>query len=80
VTVGLHGVHQAGTHRLAVEQDRAGPAHAVLAADVRAGQTQLVAQPVHQRQAGLHLRRARNAIDLDRDRIQRFAHACFSAL
>ena len=36
--VGLHGEHQAGAHRLAVELHRAGAADAVLAADVGAGQ------------------------------------------
>ena len=51
VAVGLHCVHQAGAHRLAVEQDRAGAADAVLATDVGAGQAQIVAQPVDQRQA-----------------------------
>ena len=35
--VGLHREHQAGAHRLAVQQHGAGAADAVLAADVRAG-------------------------------------------
>ena len=34
----LHREHQAGAHRLAVDDHRAGAADAVLAADVRAGQ------------------------------------------
>ncbi len=53
VAIGLHGEHQAGADRLSVEQDGARAAHAVLAADVRAGQTQLVAQEVAQQQARL---------------------------
>ena len=39
---------QARAHRLAVEQHGARPAHAVLAADVRAGQAEVVAQAVGQ--------------------------------
>ena len=55
MSVGLHREHQAGAHRLAVEEDRAGAADAVLAADVRAGQAELVAQEVAQQQARLDL-------------------------
>ena len=51
--VGLHGEHDAGAHRLAVEEHRAGAADAVLAADVRAGQTQLVPQEVAEQKARL---------------------------
>ena len=36
--VGLHCEHQAGTNRHAVEQDGAGAANAVLAADMGAGE------------------------------------------
>ena len=62
--VGLHGEHQAGAHRLAVEQDRAGAAHAVLAADVGAGQAQLVAQEVGEQQARLDLALVGRAVDV----------------
>ena len=46
--VGLHRQHQAAAHDLAVHAHGAGAAHAVLAADVRAGQAQLLAQEIHQ--------------------------------
>ena len=41
--VGLHRQRAAGARRETVEQDRAGAAHAVLAADMRAGQADFVA-------------------------------------
>jgi UDP-N-acetylglucosamine enolpyruvyl transferase len=44
----LHGQHQARPHRRAVEQHRAASAHAVLAADMRAGQAEVVAEVVAQ--------------------------------
>ena len=46
--------HQAGAHRAAVDQDRAGAADAVLAADVGAGQPEVVAQRVGQQPARRH--------------------------
>src|SRR5439155_1467571 len=46
--VRLHREHQAGAHRLAVEQHGAGAAHAVLAADVGAGEPQVLAEEVAQ--------------------------------
>ena len=49
----LHGEHQAGAHRLAVEDHRAGAADAVLAADMRAGLPAIVADGVDQRLARL---------------------------
>ena len=45
-TVHLHRKEDAGTHGNAVEQDSAGAARTVLAADMRAGQVQLMAQKV----------------------------------
>ena len=50
VAVGLHREHQAGARRIAVEQDGAGAAHAVLAAEMRAGEAQPMAQEIGQRQ------------------------------
>src|SRR5262245_21495683 len=41
--IGLRGEEQAGTHRAAVEQDRACAAHAMFAADVSPDQTDIVA-------------------------------------
>ncbi len=46
--VRLHREHQAAAHDLAVDAQRARAAHAVLAADVRAGEAQLLAQEVDQ--------------------------------
>src|SRR5207248_5342259 len=42
----LHGEHEAGTDRLAVHQHGAGAAHAVLAAEMRAGQPAVFAQRI----------------------------------
>src|SRR2546428_9929014 len=46
--VELDREEQAASHRLAVEQHRAGTAHAVLASDVRAGQVEVVAEEIGQ--------------------------------
>ena len=62
VAMRLHGEHETGAHRAPVEQNRAGAADPVLAADMGAGQPQLVAEeigeahPHRRRRAG---RRAR---------------------
>ena len=48
--VGLHGEHQARVDRLAVEQDRAGAADALAAAELDLGGRALVAQQLEQRQ------------------------------
>jgi hypothetical protein len=52
--VGLHGQHGAGLHRAAVQVDGAGAAVAGLAADMRAGETDLLAQEMDQQGARLH--------------------------
>ena len=49
VAVRLHREHQARAHRLAVEQNGAGAADAVLAADMRAVEAEMVAQAIEQR-------------------------------
>jgi len=46
VAFGLDSEHEAGAHRRTVEQNRAAAAHTVLAADVRAGQAQVMAEVV----------------------------------
>src|SRR5438067_385974 len=46
--IGLHGEHQAAAHDLAVDAHGARATHAVLAADVRAGEAELIAQKVDQ--------------------------------
>src|SRR5437016_6177870 len=63
VPAGLHREHQAGTDRLAVQQDRTSAAHAVLAPDVRAGESQLVAQEVGEEQPRLHRALVAHAVD-----------------
>ena len=57
--VGLHGEHGAGLHGHAVEQHRAGAAVGGVAADVGAGEAQVLAEQVDQQQARLDLRLAR---------------------
>ena len=74
VAVRLHGVHQARAHRRAVEHHRAGAADAVLAADMRAGEIQVLAQPVDQRGARGDMAGAFHAVDVDGDGIERLAH------
>ncbi len=59
VAVGLHREHQAGAHRRAVDQHGAGAAHAVLAAGMRAGEPQPLAQAIEQARARLDLDRVR---------------------
>jgi hypothetical protein len=54
VTVSLHGKHQAGPDWFSVEQNRTRAAHAVLAADVCAGQAKLMAQEIAEQQTRLH--------------------------
>ena len=82
VAVDRHREQQAGPHRLAVEQHRAGAADAVLAADVRAGQPQVVAQEVGQQPARRHAGVARHAVDGQPYVVQRVGvgHAVHAAL
>ena len=42
----LHREHEAGAHRLAVEEHGAGAAHAVLTAEMRTGETAILAQRI----------------------------------
>src|SRR5712691_8336103 len=74
VAVRLHRVHEARPYRLPVEHHRARAAYAVLAADVRAGEAKVFAQPVHQRQARRHLGRSPLAVDFDGNGVKRLAH------
>ena len=53
--VGLHGQHEAGPDRLAVQQHGARPADALLAAQVSAGEPEVVAERIGQRAPGLHV-------------------------
>jgi hypothetical protein len=64
-TFRLHGEDQAGAHRGTIHQHGAGAANAMLAADVGAGQPQLVAQAIDQRHARLDLDADLLAVDLE---------------
>src|SRR5690606_556664 len=64
--VGLHREHEAGPDRLAVEQDRAGPAHAVLAGEVHAGGEAVLPERVGQGLAGLDSHAVAGAVDGER--------------
>src|SRR5262249_60473627 len=63
----LNGKHQAGADRLAINDDRAGAAHAVLAADVRAGLTAILADGVRERAPRLDTDRIVACIDGERE-------------
>ncbi len=65
--VGLDREHQAGADRLAVEDDGAGAADAVLAADMGAGLAAVVADRIDQRLARLDADVVRAAVDRQRD-------------
>ena len=52
LAVDADGEEETGPHRLAVDEHRAGAADAVLAADVGAGQPQVVAQRVGEQPSG----------------------------
>src|SRR5206468_8334011 len=71
----LDGVHQASAHRLAVEQYRARAADSVLAADVRSGEPQVVAKPVHERQPCGDAPGTADPVHVYLDLVQRFTHA-----
>ena len=55
MAVRLHREHQAGARGAIVEQDGASAADAVLAAQMRAGQSELMADEIRQRDADLDL-------------------------
>ena len=52
--VGLRREHQARADGGAIDDHRAGAAHAMLAADMRAGEQEIVTQKVAQQQARFH--------------------------
>ena len=60
----LHRQHQAGTNDIAVHAHRAGAANAMLAADMRSRQLQMLAQEVRQIEARQDLRVDALAVDL----------------
>ena len=64
--VGLAGQHQAGVDRLAVDDHGAGAAVADVAAELGAGQIEMLAQQLQQRRFRRHRRAAVLAVDDDR--------------
>ena len=66
--VRLHGEEHAALDRLAVEVDGAGAAVAGVAADVRSGQLELVADEVDEQAPRIDVALVDVAVDLDRDR------------
>src|SRR5262245_48528816 len=64
---GLHGEHEARTHRLAVDDDRTAAAHTVLATDVGAGLAAVVADRIDERAARLDADRILAPVDYERD-------------
>jgi hypothetical protein len=64
VALGLDGEHQAGPNRRAVQQDRAAPAHPVLATDVGAGQAEVVTEMVGEQPPRIGRRRVGDPVDL----------------
>ena len=76
--LGLHRQHQAGAHRVAVDDDRTGAAHPMLTADMRAGQAEPVAQAIGEGRARLDLDLGRLAIDREGDALLR-PRPCASA-
>jgi hypothetical protein len=66
-TLGLRREHQAGAHRLVVDQHGAGTADAVLAAEMRAGEATILAQCVGQGAPRLDADRALITVHRERD-------------
>src|ERR1700682_3037407 len=78
VAVGLHREHQARSRRIAVEQYSAGTAHAMLAAEMGAGEAELMTQEIRQRHAHRHGCLVVLAVDGDGD-VSRLAHGLLRA-
>src|ERR1700730_14114019 len=72
-TLGLHREHQAGAHRLVVDQHGAGAADAVLAAEMGAGETAILAQRIGQAAPWLNADRVLIAVHRESD-VLSFAH------
>src|ERR1700719_579364 len=73
VAVRLDGEHQARPHRTAVHQDRAGAAYTVLAAQMRAGEAELMADKIRERDPNLDFFLVALAVDRQGD-LARFTH------
>src|SRR5919198_26971 len=69
--VGLDGEHGARLHREPVDVDRAGAADGRVAADLRSGEPEVVAEEVDEQRPRLDLRLVPDAVDGERNRYQR---------
>ena len=78
-TIGLNRQHNAGANRFAVEMDRTGAAHAMLAANMRAGQSKILTQKVRQQLAWLTSCLAARAINGKSHRDQFRHDICLNA-
>jgi hypothetical protein len=65
--VAIDGEGQTRALRLAVDQHRAGAAHALLTAEMGPGEMQVAAQEISEMQPGLDLGRDRDTVDGQRD-------------
>src|SRR5438067_4366233 len=74
MSVGLHGEEGARLHRLPLEQHGAGAAVGGVAADMRSGHAQVLAQEVDEEQARLDLRLLGVAVDGDLDAMCRHGY------
>jgi hypothetical protein len=54
LSVRLNGKHQARAHRDVIDNHGAGPTNTMLASDMRAGFSTLIANRINQRQPGLY--------------------------
>ncbi len=78
--VGLHRQHQARAHRRAVVLHRAAAAHAMLAADMGAGQRQLMAQKIGETLPAVDFLLNRLAVDSKFDSLRRHDYFALRAL
>src|SRR5215510_10362133 len=79
LAVGLHGEHQAGAHRFAIDNDRASAAHTMLATDMGSRLSAILTDGIGQGTPRLDGDRVIAAVDIDRNG-GFIAHATFSAL
>ena len=74
LAIDLRREDKTGTNRFAIEEHAACTANAVLAADVRTGQTQFVTQKIDERRARSRDACSRDAVDFQRNPMIGFAH------
>jgi hypothetical protein len=76
--VGLDGKHETGPDGLAIDEDGAGPAHPMLAADMRPGLPAIVADDVTECASRFDRNRMIHAVDSQGD-VDLVGHAAFSS-